>query len=101
MNNQNISKDHFSLFKYLRKSEFLENDLQRCSLCGRRFTDDRLVVHERVCLSSSKSRHQYHYNSHLHRWKGLDYHINSKQNHFEPPRISWREKHQQLQTMIR
>lgn len=80
---------------------FLENDLPRCSLCNRRFTENRLVEHQRVCSLSSKSSHSYHYNSQLHRWKGLDYHINAKQNRSQPSRISRKEKHQQLQTMIK
>ncbi len=69
--------------------------------CNRRFTENRLVEHQRACRSSTSSSHHYHYDSRLHRWKGLDYHVNTKQNRFHSPKTYWREKHQQLQDIIK
>ena len=75
--------------------------MQKCSICHRRFTENRLVEHQRACRSSFDSSHRYHYDSSLHRWKDLDYHINTKQQQFPSPRIYWKQKHQQLQDTIK
>jgi hypothetical protein len=69
--------------------------------CNRRFTEVRLVEHQRACKSSASSSHRYHYDSRLHRWKGLDYHVNTKRHKLQTSKTSWREKHQQLQDIIK
>ncbi|CAF4520258.1 unnamed protein product [Rotaria sp. Silwood1] len=73
------------------------------------------MEHERACKESKKlhlnSLHGYHYDSQLHRWKGLDYSISTTQSNAKRKelqsltkhflRTHWREKHQQFQNIIK
>ncbi|CAF0865438.1 unnamed protein product [Rotaria sordida] len=90
-------------------------NLQKCLICNRHFTQNRLIEHERACKESKKlhlnSLHRYHYDSQLHRWKGLDYSISTTQlnsKHKELQSLTkhflqthWREKHQQFQNVVK
>ncbi|CAF2711260.1 unnamed protein product [Rotaria sp. Silwood2] len=117
----NVVNDKYAEEKTLKKIflEIKNNEqilnLQKCLICNRHFTQDRLIEHERACKKSRKfhlnSLHRYHYDSQLHRWKDLDYGISTTQSnakhkelqsltkHF--PRTHWREKHQQFQNIIK
>ncbi|CAF2952224.1 unnamed protein product, partial [Rotaria sp. Silwood2] len=84
--------------------------LEKCSICNRRFTQNRLNEHEQACKRSKKhnlnSSYRYQYNSQMHRWKGLDYGTNTsrsyvKQKSIHTPKTHWREKHQQFQDAIK
>jgi hypothetical protein len=84
-------------------------------ICNRRFTENRLIDHERACKVSKNLRlnssHRYQYDSQLHRWKGLDYASNSIRSHTKRkkpqsitehfPKTHWREKHQQFQDAVK
>lgn len=90
--------------------------MQPCSVCHRRFAQDRCADHEQACQASkrypSNSTHRYHYDSQMHRWKGLQYGTGpnplkakrpkeaiSFNQHF--PKTHWKEKHQYFQAAIK
>mgnify|MGYP002384665437 FL=1 len=77
--------------------------LTKCSICHRHFLDTRLTEHQRACQQKSSSS-QYHYNSQLHRWKGLDYEIKfplSTNNKLANSKLTWREQHEQFRHLVK
>ncbi|KAF7704607.1 peptidyl-prolyl cis-trans isomerase G [Silurus meridionalis] len=69
-----------------------------CKICKRRFKEDRLEQHTRICEKAQKKGHFY--DSKMHRAKGTDLEefrkTNAQREEPQSKKSSWREKHQAL-----
>ncbi|GLG97227.1 Uncharacterized protein GBIM_04023 [Gryllus bimaculatus] len=83
------------------------DDLTECHICHRRFTNDRIKVHEEICSKTAQKKRK-EYDATKHRVQGTEAEQfvkravkNGPQKKVEPKKADWRKKHEEFIQTIR
>ncbi|KAB0804300.1 hypothetical protein PPYR_01270 [Photinus pyralis] len=91
------------------KGVVARDDLQACQYCNRRFTDDRLIIHQEICAKTGKKNRKV-YDATKHRVQGTELEpytkkqtksLSQRPQSTQVKKTDWRRKHEEFIGAIR